>query len=755
MTDKPNLTRVWAKTAPGGNVVDPDTVTTGKFAAGWQAEVPPFEYFNFIQKQVTEGLAHINEQGIAVWDDVTTYPVGGLAKGSDGNVYKALVSQSNNDPISDNGTNWVDEINDRVFRAASIAEIEAITAVNKYQVSLSGDSPGIWEFSNANLSTEVTGDPGQLFYIAPDTDDTGASGAWVRLIVSPDTQSTPRYRVSPIVQRACGAAIYTKQNPPSVYDVTSNKTFFTYAGPGREPYAIFYDHTDHFWSQPVRIGDNPILAPFGVEDDHGVPSMAIDNNGFIHILYGSHNTKTSWAKSSSARDISSWGVTVLSYISDMTYAGMALEPSSGDIYSFFRAGSGHGSTYPSHEFGGLMRLPAAATTWVETAGGVIDTTGYPGAATDVYPTDIKHNGGKIYLGWLISDGAAHNEKRQDIHAAYYGPADSLMRSVAGASLGSIVTFSERASVLVHEADYVEGPKLAFGASGRIYAAFCEALPATDNSGHFVSTWNGSAWSLSDTEARTNYYFFGGQIRVKDDETLELFVPVNGDPIDDPEATSQSGTAPINDKIGTGMAVYTAAANGATWSLGKILARKDQIYGQGARALSVPLNSHPGLKCIFCSTEANTATYLAAIYAVTDENYEPLNVTDALSLIPNPHTIYNNYTGTFFVNDEVGGTVWKTVDMSDLVNLNATSIFIEVVVQALGTTSSPIELGVGFRQTGATSRPRDKIMREVVFSGESISQTLEVPLSFDHKFEYKDILDSTASIKLQLVAYSTS
>ena len=107
MTDKPNLTRVWAKTAPGGNVVDPDTVTAGKFAAGWQAEVPPFEYFNFIQKQVTEGLAHINEQGIAIWDTVTVYPVAALVKGSDGNIYKCSVSQSGNNPVADPGTNWL------------------------------------------------------------------------------------------------------------------------------------------------------------------------------------------------------------------------------------------------------------------------------------------------------------------------------------------------------------------------------------------------------------------------------------------------------------------------------------------------------------------------------------------------------------------------------------------------------------------------------------------------------------------------
>ena len=129
MTDKPDLTRIWGEGAPSDNVVDPDTTTPGKFSNGWQAEVPPFEHFNFIQKQVTEGLAHINEQGIAVWDDVTTYPVGGLAKGSDGNVYKALVSQSDNDPVSDNGTNWVDELNNRVIRVTSIAAMEAFPAV--------------------------------------------------------------------------------------------------------------------------------------------------------------------------------------------------------------------------------------------------------------------------------------------------------------------------------------------------------------------------------------------------------------------------------------------------------------------------------------------------------------------------------------------------------------------------------------------------------------------------------------------------
>lgn len=105
-TTKPDLTRVWANGAPPANVVDPDTTTPGKVLSGWQAEVPPFEHFNFLQKWFTQGLAHANEQGIMVWDINTTYPVSGIVKGSDGNLYVCVNEQNGNDPTTDNGDNW-------------------------------------------------------------------------------------------------------------------------------------------------------------------------------------------------------------------------------------------------------------------------------------------------------------------------------------------------------------------------------------------------------------------------------------------------------------------------------------------------------------------------------------------------------------------------------------------------------------------------------------------------------------------------
>lgn len=184
-TQKPDLTRVWANGAPPGNVVDPDTTTPGKVLSGWQAEVPPFEHFNFLQKWFTQGLAHNNEQGINVWDTNTTYPVGGLAKGSDGNVYKSLLVQSSNDPVSDDGSNWSNQDSifiylasqftngdtskiDYISSGVSVDSLEVVIAANNtiwFTKGATGTLDG-----NFNLETGVAG---------------GASSPFTQITISP------------------------------------------------------------------------------------------------------------------------------------------------------------------------------------------------------------------------------------------------------------------------------------------------------------------------------------------------------------------------------------------------------------------------------------------------------------------------------------------------------------------------------------------------------------------------------------------
>lgn len=107
---KPNMTRVWAAGAPVGNIEDPDVTSAGKFDDGWLAEIPPFENFNFLQKLFTQSAAYLNEQGIGVYDAITDYPIGGVTKGSDGNLYTALVvngpATTIKDPVGDTTGKW-------------------------------------------------------------------------------------------------------------------------------------------------------------------------------------------------------------------------------------------------------------------------------------------------------------------------------------------------------------------------------------------------------------------------------------------------------------------------------------------------------------------------------------------------------------------------------------------------------------------------------------------------------------------------
>ena len=157
-TSKPDLTRVWAEGAPSANVVDPDVTTPGKVASGWQAEVPPFEHFNFLQKWFTQGLAHFNEQGIAVWDSETVYPIAGIAKGSNGALYQSTKEQNGNDPTTDDGTNWT------LFEASSdISTLRNIEPVfNGQKIFLLGHTyngigSGVFYYDELNTDADDNG----------------------------------------------------------------------------------------------------------------------------------------------------------------------------------------------------------------------------------------------------------------------------------------------------------------------------------------------------------------------------------------------------------------------------------------------------------------------------------------------------------------------------------------------------------------------------------------------------------------------
>jgi len=138
-TTKPDLSRIWASGANPADIIDPDVGEPGKYAAGWEAELPPYQYFNSVWKSFTEAFAHFNEQGIAVWDTDTVYPIGGLAKGSDGEIYKAILEQNGNDPVTDIGNNWKP-----LFDLATDNTLQKLYPVGEMLITLRSGNPNTW-----------------------------------------------------------------------------------------------------------------------------------------------------------------------------------------------------------------------------------------------------------------------------------------------------------------------------------------------------------------------------------------------------------------------------------------------------------------------------------------------------------------------------------------------------------------------------------------------------------------------------------
>lgn len=70
MSKPENLTTIWGT---NGSISVPDNT---KIELGWEAEIPPYEYFNYILNKHAQALNNINVFGMLEWDDGTFYVQG-------------------------------------------------------------------------------------------------------------------------------------------------------------------------------------------------------------------------------------------------------------------------------------------------------------------------------------------------------------------------------------------------------------------------------------------------------------------------------------------------------------------------------------------------------------------------------------------------------------------------------------------------------------------------------------------------------
>lgn len=101
ITKPSDINKIWSAS---GDIISPSDT---KITNGWAVEIPPRQWFNWLDNKQDQAIAHMNQHGIAVWDNTTEYQAGtSYVQGSNGNIYKALTTNININPTTDGGTNW-------------------------------------------------------------------------------------------------------------------------------------------------------------------------------------------------------------------------------------------------------------------------------------------------------------------------------------------------------------------------------------------------------------------------------------------------------------------------------------------------------------------------------------------------------------------------------------------------------------------------------------------------------------------------
>lgn len=171
ITKPSNMSQVWSSSGTKTQPVD------SKIAQGWVVELPPYQTANYIENRQDQFGAHVNQHGVPTWDAATEYQGGlSITKGSNGKLYKCLVTNTNFDPIKPlNSTQWSEAFEPYGSVAIVAADLATLTA--NYG-SLSGLSNVALARTNLSVYSKLESDtkfallngtPTQVFSVAPAT----------------------------------------------------------------------------------------------------------------------------------------------------------------------------------------------------------------------------------------------------------------------------------------------------------------------------------------------------------------------------------------------------------------------------------------------------------------------------------------------------------------------------------------------------------------------------------------------------------
>jgi hypothetical protein len=314
--------------------------------------------------------------------------------------------------------------------------------------------------------------------------------------------------------------------PAGFYDSTGNKTWVAWEGwngSARTAVVEVFDHATGRWGDPVTVATNPL-----VDDDHGVPVLCMDHEGYVHCFYGAHGSAVKYSVTTNVRDPSAW--TAKTDIgTDLTYPHPVLVGSA--LYLFCR-----GNANQSWVRYKTTALSSGSATWGSQQR-LVDFTG-----GRFYFADAILVGTKIHIAAAYSDSG--DTVRRDIYHFVYDTgdegvenSDNSVNTAVGSQPMAKATADASYLVIDQTTNVSDNPALCRTSDGTLHLAYIDdttASPYDIKYVNYTSSWSAPVTVTTTAGSTINGYIEAIALVPRADNSVELWYP------DDTGTLSQGG-----------------------------------------------------------------------------------------------------------------------------------------------------------------------------------------------------------------------
>ncbi|MFH1100580.1 MAG: DUF2341 domain-containing protein [Methanobacteriota archaeon] len=288
-----------------------------------------------------------------------------------------------------------------------------------------------------------------------------------------------------------------------------NRTYIVYANVDTDAMITYYDHDLDSFGSSVNLGTSSPM-----NDPHCLPRLAIDDDGFLYVFWGSHNSNQKMCRSTYPENITAWEQTKI-MSGQFTYPQVFFL--NGTLYWFHR-----------NQWGGQWVYRTSSdyqTSWTWSAEHVVIDE--PGSQVP-YPIFLPVSGSsspEIHVAWNVYDGVLW----RDVYYAWSDDGGVTWKKHDGTLLS--LPLNQNNADVVYRYNFLHGwvDDVQVTSTGDPVILFFEADDGSVPSVVKIAKYVQGVWVLRMvTDTLVSRYNLPS-MRVESDGVIKVFIPIGGDP----------------------------------------------------------------------------------------------------------------------------------------------------------------------------------------------------------------------------------